>query len=170
MPRRRGTSPVAPSASARHSSGPTRSSGRLVAPTLTPTSDGTEDPRAMLVDVAHDELHDPGDVAARVALGKSDPVELLVRERPHEGAEVLRGHFEEAQRLVSRWQAEPSAPTPVELVGDLPVERERLLADKHLLDPAARADDALTNVVRDVSDRPALPTAGQSPLCGGQRL
>src|SRR5256885_6989793 len=122
----------------------------------------------MLVDVAHDELHDPGDVAARVALGKSDPVELLVRERPHERAEVLHGHSEEAQRVVSRWQAELSAPTPVEFVGNLPVERERLLADKHLFNPAARADDALTNMVRDVTDRPALPAAGQGPLCGGQ--
>jgi hypothetical protein len=124
----------------------------------------------MLIDMAHDEFHDPGDVAARVTLGESDLVELLLRERPHERAEVLRGHFEEAQRLVSRWQAEPSASPPVELVRDLPVERERLLADKHLLDPTARADDALTNVVGNVPDRPALPAAGQSPLCDRQRL
>src|SRR5437868_3559843 len=101
----------------------------------------------MLVDVAQDELHDPGDVAAGVTLGESNSVELLVRERPHESAEVLCGHLEEAQRFLSRWQAEPSAPTPVDLVRDFPVERERLLADEHLLDPTARADDALSNVM-----------------------
>jgi hypothetical protein len=124
----------------------------------------------VLVHVAHDELDHPGDIASRVTLGESDPVELLVRERPNKGTEVLRGHFEEAQRVVSRRKAEPSAPTAVELVRDLPVEHERLFADKHLLDPTARADDALTDMVRDIADRPALATAGQSPLFRGQRV
>jgi hypothetical protein len=46
---------------------------------LTPTSDRALDPRAMLVDMAHDQPHDPGDVAPGIALGESDPVELLLR-------------------------------------------------------------------------------------------
>src|SRR5207247_4312969 len=95
--------------------------GRLVAP----TSDGAEDPRAMLIDMAHDEFHDPGDIAARVTLGECDLVELLLRERPHERTGVLRGHVEQAQRLVPRWPAEPSGSTPVDPGSHLPGERAR---------------------------------------------
>lgn len=113
----------------------------------------------MLIDVAHDDFHDPGNVAPRSPLGEADAVELLVRERADQSGEVLRGDLEEAQRVVSRWQAEPSAAASIELVRDLPVERERFFADEDLLDPAARAHDALPDVVRHVADRPALTAA-----------
>ena len=118
----------------------------------------------MLVHVAHDEFHDPGNVPPRCPLGEADPVELLVRKRADQSAEMLRGDLEEGQRVVSRWQAQPGASASIELVRDFPVERERLLADEDLLDPATWAHDALPDVVRDVADRPALTAAWQSPL------
>lgn len=118
----------------------------------------------MLVDVAHDELHDPGDVPPGVTQGKADHVELLVRERTNKRAEVLGGYLKEAQRVATRRQADSTAPTPVELVRDIPVEGKRLLADEDLLDPTARSKDALPDVVRDVTDRPALTAAWQRPL------
>lgn len=118
----------------------------------------------MLVDMANDELDDPGDVAPGVTLGEADHVELLVRKRTNQRAEVLGSHPEEAQRVVPWRQAQSTAPTPIELVSDLPVEGERILADQDLLDPAARTHDALPDVVSNVAHRPPLAAAWQSPL------
>ena len=101
--------------------------------------------------------------------GEPDPVELFVRQRSDQHAEVLRCDLDEAQRVVSRWQAQLGAPASIQCVRDLPVERERLLADERLLDPTARTHDALPDVVRDVADRPALTAAWQSPLLVSER-
>lgn len=62
--------------------------------------DGAEDPGTVLVNVAHDKLHDPGYVAARGAMSEPDPIELLVRQRADQRAEVLRGDLKEAQGVV----------------------------------------------------------------------
>src|SRR5438309_2904431 len=164
-----GSSPVEPTAKTGLSASSRRGRPALT-PKLTPTSDRAEDSHAVLVDVTHDEFHDPRDVATRLTLGETDTAELLLRERPHERGEVVRGHLEESERLVSRWQAEPAATTPIELVRDLPLEGEWFLANEYLLDPAARAGNALADMVGDVADGPPLAAAGEGPLFGGQRL
>jgi hypothetical protein len=89
--------------------------------------------------------------------------------RTDQRAEVLSAHVEKAQRVVSLWQAQATTPTPVELMRGLPVEDERLLANKDLLNPSAWAHDAVSDVVRDVTDGPALTGAGKGPLLGGER-
>lgn len=63
-------------------------------------SDGAENPGTVLVSVAHDKLHDPGYVATRDAMGEPNPIELLVRQRANQRAEVVRGDREEAQGVV----------------------------------------------------------------------
>ena len=164
-----GSSPVEPTAKTGLSERCRRDRSGLT-PKLTPTSDGAEDPRPVLLDVAHDQLDDPGNVALGVALSEADCLELLVGEGTDQRAKVLGGHLEKAQRVLSLGQAEATAPTPIELMRRLPVEDERLLANEDLFDPAARTHDPVSDVVRDVTDRPTLAAAGEGPLLGSKRL